>query len=137
MTFKSTSNLQSILCKKNKSTIDQQSTLGVYKIPCSCGKHYVGETGATVKTRIKQDQKAVFENKKNNSALAEHTDICNGSVQWDKASILASENKFFQRSVRESLEIQRQRTPPEQGLNKDTGRYVKTNDWLPLLRKIT
>ena len=105
-------------------------------IPCSSGKQYVGETGATVKTRIKH-QKAVFENKKNDSALAEHADICNVSVQWDKASILVSENKFFRRSVRESLEIQRQRTAPGQGLNKDTGRYVKTNAWLPLLRKIT
>ena len=128
--------MQSILCKKNKSTIDQQSTSGVYMIPCSCGKQCVGETGATVKTRIKQHQKAVFENKKNDSALAEHADICNGSVQWDKASILASENKFFRRSVRESLEIQRQKTAPGQGLKKDTGRYVKTNAWLPLLRKI-
>ena len=85
----------------------------------------MGETGATVKTRIKQHQKAVFENKKNGSALVKHPDICNGSVQWDKASILASENKFFRRIVRESLEIQRQRTAPGQGLNKDTGIYVK------------
>ena len=96
-------------------------------IPCSCGKQYVGETGATVKTCIKQHQKAVFENKKDDSALAEHADICNGSVQWDNTSILASENKFFWRSVRESIEIQRQGTDPGQGLNKDTGRYVKTN----------
>lgn len=136
VTFKSTSNLQSILCKKNKSTIDTQSTSGVYMIPCSCGKQYVGETGATVKTRIKQHQKAVFENKKNDSALAEHADVCQGNVQWDNASILASESKFFRRSVRESLEIQRQGTAPGQGLNKDTGRYVKTNTWLPLLKKI-
>ena len=52
VTFKSTPNLQSILCKKNKSPIDEQCTSGVYKIPCSCGKEYVGETGATIKTRI-------------------------------------------------------------------------------------
>ena len=63
----------------------------VYMIPCSCGKQYVGETGATIKTRLNQHQKAVFENKKKDSALAEHADTCQGSIQWDNdASILAS-----------------------------------------------
>ena len=62
--------------------------------------------------------------------------MCNGSVQWDNTSIHASEDKFFRRIARESLEIQRQGTPLGQELNKDTGRYVKTNAWFPLLRKI-
>ena len=58
----------------------------------------MGETGATIKSRLKQHQKAVFENKKNDSA-------------------------------------QRQETALGQGLNKDIGRYVKTNTRLPLLKK--
>ena len=49
--------------------------------------------------------------------------------------ILVSENKFLRRS--ESLEIQRQRTLPGEGLNKDIGTHVKTNTLLPLMRKIT
>ena len=84
------------------------------------------ETRATIKTRIKQHKKAVFENKKSDSAL--HADMFQGDIQWDSVSILASENQFFRRSVREFLEIQRQRTLPGEGLNKDIGRYVKTND---------
>ena len=100
-------------------------------ISCSCGKQYVGETEAT-----KQHQKAVFENKKNDSALAEHANTCQGSIQWENTSILAFEHLFLKRSVRESLEIQCQGTAPGQGLNKDIGRYVKTNSWLPLLKKI-
>ena len=106
-------------------------------ILCSCGKQYVGETGETVKTRIKQHQKAVFENKKNDSALAEHADICNDTVQWDKRLFLPLKISFSGEVYVNSFEIQRQRTAPGQGLNKDTGRYVKTNSWLPLLRKIT
>ena len=51
--------------------------------------------------------------------------MCQGDIQWDNVSILASENQFFRRIVRESLEIQRQRTLPGEGLNKDIGRYVK------------
>ena len=73
----------------------------------------------------------------NDSALAEHSNTCQGSIQWDNTTVLASESKFFRRSVRESLEIQRQGTLPGEGLNKDIGRYVKTNSWRPLMRKIT
>ena len=81
-------------------------------IPCSCGKQYVGETGATIKTRLKQHQKAVFENKKNDSALAEHVDTCQGSIQWDNTSILACEHQYLKRSVCESHEIQRHGNAP-------------------------
>ena len=71
---------------------------------------------------LMQHQKAVFENKKNDSALAEHADTCQGSIQWDNTSILTSEHQFLKRSVCESLEIQLQGTTPEQGINKDIGR---------------
>ena len=100
VTFKSTSNLQSILCKKNKSTIDQQSTSGVYMIHCPSGKQYVGKQIQSLRHVLKTaSSESRFEKKKNDSALAEHANIFNGSVQWDKASILASENMFFRRSV--------------------------------------
>ena len=135
VTFKSTQNLQSILCKKNKSNVHEHSTSGVYMVPCSCGKKYVGETGATIKSRIQQHRKAVFENKSNDSALAEHDTECGGDILWDNVSVLSTESRFFRRSVRESLEIQRQGTVPGEGLNKDTGRYVKTQSWLPVMMK--
>ena len=53
----------------------------------------------------RNSQKAVFENKKNDSALAEYADTCQGSIQWDDTSILAFEHQFLMRSIRESLEI--------------------------------
>ena len=75
---------------------------------CSCGEQYVEKTGATIKTRLKQHQKAVFE-KKNDSTLAEHADTCQGSIQWDNTSILAPEQQFLKLIIRESLEISRQK----------------------------
>ena len=100
----------------------------VYMVPCSRGKQYVGEMSAAIKTCIKQHQKAIFENKINGSTFAEQANIPRRySSQGDVSNIL------FRRSVRESLEIQRQRTVPREGLNKDIGRYVKTNTWLPFL----
>ena len=72
-TFKSGPNLRDILCKRNKSTIPKFSAPGIYMVPCSCNKKYVGETGANIKTRINQHQKAVFECRLNDSALASRT----------------------------------------------------------------
>ena len=45
-------------------------------------------TGETIKTRLKQHQKAVFENRKNGSFPAEHADTCQGSIQWNNTPIL-------------------------------------------------
>ena len=91
-------------------------------VPCSCGKQYVGETGATIKTRIKQHEKRFSKIKTAILLLLNMQIMCPGDIQWDNVSILASENQYFRRSVRKSLEIQRQRTLPGEGLNKDIGR---------------
>ncbi|XP_032686437.1 uncharacterized protein LOC116851269 [Odontomachus brunneus] len=40
--------------KDHKSFLE---TSGVYKIPCSCGKVYIGETGRKISTRIKEYQR--------------------------------------------------------------------------------
>ena len=49
-------------------------------IPCLCKKKYVGETIVTVKTRVKQHQKVVFNVKYSGSELAEHGNECTGSI---------------------------------------------------------
>lgn len=37
-----------------KDNIDRQQLKGVYKIDCSCGKSYIGETGQSLKIRLKE-----------------------------------------------------------------------------------
>ena len=133
--FKSGKNLQDILCKKNKSTLPPLSSPGVYKVSCSCGKAYVGETGACIKTRIKQHQKATFEDKVNDSAIAEHHHDCRKEILWEETKQLSSESNYFKRKIREALEIQKRQTHTH-GINKDNGTYVTTQSWIPLLHRI-
>ena len=40
-------------------------------------------------------RKSGFREKKQEYALAEHADMCQGDIQGDNVSILASENQFF------------------------------------------
>ena len=131
-----TSNLEDILCSKNKSTLPPLSMPGVYMVSCSCGKKYVGETGANIKTRINQRQKASFDGKIADSALAGHNHTCNGAINWDDIKILSREDQYYRR--RESLEIRKEKTQPGSlsGLNRDSGKYVETNSRQPILNSL-
>jgi hypothetical protein len=39
-----------------KNPIDQRQQKGVYKVSCSCGKSYIGETGRSFQIRIKEHE---------------------------------------------------------------------------------
>ena len=101
-------------------------------------KKYVGETGANIKTRINQHQKASFDGKIADSALAEHDHTCNGTINWDGIKILSREDQYYRRCIRESLEIRKEKTQPGSlsGLNRDSGKYVETNSWQPILNSL-
>ena len=81
--FNSTGNLKGILCSRNKSTLPPLSTPGVYRVSCPCGRKYVGETKANIKTRINQHKKAAEDGRVDDSALAEHKTNCNGTIERD------------------------------------------------------
>lgn len=41
----------------SKVLLSPLSTPGVYKVPCICGKVYIGETGRSVNTRLKEHER--------------------------------------------------------------------------------
>ncbi|XP_065642486.1 uncharacterized protein LOC136074113 [Hydra vulgaris] len=126
--FKSPKNLQQIITQKNKPRLPNNSYPGVYKLECSCGKLYVGETKLKVSTRICQHQKHTFEGKWKNSAVAGHSRNCHGAFGWNNNNTVKVEEDYFKRKVRESLEIQcHQCSPNEGGLNDDDGDYVTSS----------
>ena len=99
-------------------------TSGVYKIPCSCGKAYIGETGRKISTRIKEHQRCAKYGHFTQSALAEHWMETGHSVQYDKATMLAPSQGYFARKHREALEILKH---PD-NLNRDKG-YQTSHIW--------
>jgi hypothetical protein len=48
-------------------------TLGVYRIPCECGKVYIGQTGRSMDTRLKEHQRHTHPEHPDKSAIAEHS----------------------------------------------------------------
>ena len=104
-------------------------------VTCECSSKYIGQTKNRIQKRCKQHEKNVFLGKNDDSAIAAHANHYNHQIKWENTITLARETNYFRRCVRESLEIKRHKTGPndEQGINLDHGQFVKTNTWNSLL----
>ena len=133
ITFKSTTNLRTLLCSRNKSKVEKHEKPGVYFTQCACNGKYVGETGCLCQTRLNQHKMAIEKRNKNDSALAEHSVNCDKDINWEETKILSIQPKWYQRKIREALEIQCLNTSSEHenGINRDRGNYVTTDTWKP------
>ena len=138
VSFKSPRNLESILTCKNKPQLPKNSQPGVYFTSTGCGKGYTGETKKQIKTRTIEHEKAVFKGDVAEDAFSEHKEHCNCTINWKDTKTLAMEPIWFKRKVRESLEIRRLKTGPNEpnGLNRDLGDYVTTEMWSSVLAKV-
>lgn len=55
-----------------KIPINPRDMKGVYSIPCSCGIHYIGETGCSINQRIHEHAVDIRHSRSRSFALAEH-----------------------------------------------------------------
>lgn len=69
-----------------KDNINRQHLKGVYKIDCSCGKSYIGETGRSLQTRLKEHGADIRNERSRTSALAEHSSKTKHHVCLERAS---------------------------------------------------
>ena len=100
----SSPNLKSILCR-NKDKLIPNSAPGVYKVDCTCGKSYVGETKKKILTRVLQHQKNTFDGNWQKSGVTEHSRTCHGRFNWLRPTTLQRESQYYPRKVAEALEI--------------------------------
>ena len=49
------------------------STPGIYRIPCECGKVYIGQSGRSVQLRVKEHERHMRLVQRDKSAVAEHS----------------------------------------------------------------
>jgi predicted GIY-YIG superfamily endonuclease len=77
---------------------------GIYCIPCECGKVYVGQTGRTIKARLKEHRRHVCLNQPEKSAVAEHS-ITSHHINFDGTTKLGKATKYMDRVVKEAIEI--------------------------------
>ena len=81
---------------------------GMYSIPCSCGKSYVGQTGRSVTSRLKEHKRAILHRDTEKSAVAEHAYSEDGhQILIDETQVLAKEKFYHRRLIREAIEIEK------------------------------
>ena len=73
----------------------------IYKIPCECGKYYVGQTGKDVNKRISQHQYCIRRDSPNN-AINLHVNQCGSPILWNETQILYKQNNFHLRNILET-----------------------------------
>ena len=127
--FRPTSTIKSLL-KSVKDLIHPHQFKGVYEIPCSCGKSYIGETGKSFKQRIKEHGADLRLNRCHTSALVKHANKTKHQLCLENTNILSKEENYSKRKFREALEIIKH----PQNLNRDNGWEI-SRSWIPLLHQ--
>ena len=105
----------------------------VYRIPCDCGKVYIGETTRRLETRLKEHRDAHYKGKTETSAVAEHAWNTLHSIQWDDTTIVGQARGTRELRIMEALHILA--TPPDQRLNRDEGLELP-GCWMAALKRM-
>lgn len=113
-----------------KDPLPKLHTSGVYSIPCSCGKYYIGQTGRAIDTRKNEHRSDCRHKRITQSALAEHTLQTGHTINFDETKVLAKTQHGKSRYIREAIEIEKH---PE-NINRDDTFYL-SKFWKPALTK--
>lgn len=106
--------IRSLLVHPKDKTPDSKKCGVVYQIDCpKCTDTYIGETIRKLETRVSDHRKQVGDL----TAVGEHTKNHQHRITTDNARVLAREQHFWKRKIREAIEIRTQRPT----LNRDTG----------------
>jgi hypothetical protein len=115
---------------KLKPDSDRPKTDVIYKIPCECGKSYIGETGRTLETRLNEHKRTVSKGDPNTSKLMEHISNTGHRILWDEAEVIGQEHHWKGRKVQEAAEIYRR------GDDVFSSPSVEIHPiWLPMIKK--
>ena len=76
---------------------------------------YIGETGRNLSLRLKEHKTNCEKAELEKSAVAKHSWTNDHRIQWNEASILATESHKFSRKMRESIEIEKHCTIDQEG----------------------
>ncbi|KAL9964643.1 hypothetical protein ACROYT_G028317 [Oculina patagonica] len=128
--FKSETTLRSQLVRP-KDAVDSTKQDGVvYRIPCECGKVYIGETGRPMQDRIKEHDRGIRLARIQTSAVAEHTNNTGHCPLWNEVKFIDRDSHWYTRRVKEAIHI---RLHPN-NINRDSGIEIP-EAWMPTIKK--
>ena len=117
--FKPHHTLRRALVKVKNPTPAQQRAGVVYRITCgTCPRVYIGQTGRTLKHRLKEHKRALRSGETAQSAVAAGHAINEGdTIKWDDAEMVDHSTRFRQRCTLEAWHIRTE----QHTMNRDEG----------------
>ena len=77
----------------------------VYKIPCECGKVYIGETGRSMHERIKEHDRNMWLAGAQSSTVSEHSNATGHYPLWDEVKFIDRDPHLHTHRVKEAIDI--------------------------------
>ena len=124
--------LRSVLTKVKDPLPMEKKAKVVYRIPCSCGKSYIGETKRRLETRLREHQEACRKGTLEKSAVAEHAWKDHHTIKWEETAVVDMARHPRELLLKEAIHIQM--TPAEERLNRDAGLELP-GCWVAALRR--
>ncbi|XP_068678522.1 uncharacterized protein [Montipora foliosa] len=128
--FKSETTLRSHLVRPKDAVEPTKRDDVVYRIPCECGKVYIGETGRPMQDRIKEHERDIRLARTQTSAVSEHANNTGHNPVWNKVKFIDRNPHWYTRRVKEAIYI---RLRPN-NINRDSGKEIP-EAWVPTIKK--
>ena len=118
------------LLKDAKDRLPTDTQAGVvYAVGCKdCPKVYIGETGRTVKQRLKEHQDHTKKGNVDKSAIANHIITTGHEIHW-QARVIKREEHMLRRKVHQAVAIHKLAQKDDATMNLDRGMEL-SNLWL-------
>ena len=99
---------------------------------------YNGETKKKIISRSTEHQQESIKGNWSSSGATEHTKECHGHFDWLHPKTLSMKNRYYDRKMIESLEIDMAvvKYGQDKELNRDNRNFVRTKAWKPLFKKM-
>ncbi|XP_068692347.1 uncharacterized protein [Montipora foliosa] len=128
--FKSEITLRSHLVRPKDAVEPTKQDGVVYRIPCECGKVYIGETGRPMQDRIKEHERDIRLAHTQTSAVSEHANNTGHTPLRNEVKFIDRDPHWYTRRVKEAIYI---RLHPN-NTNRDSGIEIP-EAWMPTIKK--